>query len=139
MGWRAGPGCISAETKTKTFVVQGETVGWSKLHGTKRIDANFSNDEVEWKSNYRKTTVLTGVLIRYHDSDDEISVEEEIDDEDADDDDDDVDRYGDDCGEDVDSDEESDQLSPLKIKVEFTSTGGLSMVIHCCCSINSAL
>ena len=48
-----------------TFIVQDETVGWRKNHKETAIDPNFRNSEVEWKSNRRKTTVLTGLLVRY--------------------------------------------------------------------------
>eukprot|EP00698_Gefionella_okellyi_P016716 TRINITY_DN4800_c0_g1_i1.p2 TRINITY_DN4800_c0_g1~~TRINITY_DN4800_c0_g1_i1.p2 ORF type:complete len:104 (+),score=25.48 TRINITY_DN4800_c0_g1_i1:1471-1782(+) len=57
---------LQLRQKPKTFEIQGETIGWRKRSTTvdTRIDPDWSNEDIEWKTTMRESTQVYGLLIK---------------------------------------------------------------------------
>merc|ERR1739848_774734 len=64
--WNGYVGKIVLQLRQRpgSYTTQGETVGWTRQHGSLRIDPHFYNEEVERKSLARSSVLIYGLLVR---------------------------------------------------------------------------
>eukprot|EP00698_Gefionella_okellyi_P016822 TRINITY_DN4846_c0_g1_i2.p1 TRINITY_DN4846_c0_g1~~TRINITY_DN4846_c0_g1_i2.p1 ORF type:complete len:1048 (+),score=278.43 TRINITY_DN4846_c0_g1_i2:180-3323(+) len=54
---------LQLRQKPGTFTVQAETVNWRAIKGDVRLDSDFAQNEVEWKTTSRSANIVVGVCV----------------------------------------------------------------------------